>query len=244
MPIHYPRDPSLFTFDSEVSKIFPDMARRSIPLYGEAHRLHVELLLERLTRDSVTVLDVGASRGHFIKEICRQTRCHPKQGRTGLRAIAVDTSKDMLTLLKDEMPWVETYVSRAENIGQVFEASLQADVVCLFYVLQFIEDSGTRYAAIKQAFHHLKPGGILIVGQKESVVDRFSDQFTDAYYSFRVANGYTMEEIRAKTAALKNAMWVDTRAAMETAVYAAGFDQPVETTRWLQFATYMVRKPD
>jgi len=244
IPVHYPKNPNKFSFDSEVSKIFPDMAKRSIPLYEEAHRVHVELLKETLRKPMATILDIGASRGHFLKEVCAQTGCLPKHGRDGLRAVAIDTSTEMLRLLKEEMPWVETYEGTAQNLNTVLPEPLNADVVCLFYVLQFIEGSDARHRAIKQAFRHLRPGGVLIIGQKEEVPDRCAGMFTEAYYAFRMANGYTMDEIKAKTAALKNSMWVDTRSAMETSVYVAGFDQPVETTRWLQFATYMARKPD
>ena len=31
LPVHFPADPDKFAFDGEVSQIFPDMARRSIP---------------------------------------------------------------------------------------------------------------------------------------------------------------------------------------------------------------------
>lgn len=242
--VHYPSNPSKFVFDAEVSAIFPDMARRSIPMYEEAHRVHARLLGSPSRIPEIALLDIGASRGHFIREVCSRLGIAAGVGRKGVRAVAIDISRDMLDRLSKEMPWVEAHCVAAEDFGTFLSEPVNADAACLFYVLQFIEGREARVAALANAYRHLRPGGVLFLGQKEAIRPaRVEADFTDVYYKFRTDNGYTLDEILAKTEALKGSMWVDSRAGLEAMLAQVGFVDVVETTRWLQFATYMARKP-
>lgn len=235
-PVHYPENPKQFKFDAEVSTIFPDMARRSIPLYEEAHRLHVSLLRNVLAEPRVIVYDVGASRGNFFKEICNQLQIDPQVGCERFQFVAIDSSEHMLKHLHSEMPWVCTVAADAQKLIDFEEP---ADIICLFYILQFIEDDKEKLEVLRWAHRNLRPGGVLLLGQKEEVTDTYSVDFADEYYRFRQRNGYSVEEIRAKTKALSNSMWPSTPQWLESMCYSAGFIDYVQTTKWLQFSTSM-----
>lgn len=234
--VHYPVHPGKFEFDAEVSRIFPDMARRAIPMYDEAHRLHVSMLRNIFLQQRVVVCDIGASRGNFFREICNQFQIPVAEGSPNFEFIAVDSSPHMLHLLHDEMPWVGTVVADARHMVDFEEP---ADIICLFYILQFIEDDKEKLSVLRWAYRNLRPGGILLLGQKVEITDTYDTCFTSEYHKFRLRNGYSQEEIDAKSKALRNSMWPSTPAWLESMCYSAGFIDYVETTKWLQFSTSM-----
>lgn len=239
---HFPSNAGKFEFDREVSEIFPDMALRSIPMYKEVHRLHVSMILSSNVysmHKPLRVYDIGASRGSFFKELCRQTSTDIHTGSSALHLTAVDSSEDMLHLLSVEMPWVHTRVADATKLVDLDE---QVDAISMLYVLQFIESPAGRLEALRWANRNLRPGGLLILGQKSVPTSTYLRMFTGLYHKFRVHNGYTMEEVRAKDEALKNAMWPDSPGWVEDQCYRAGFIDYTETTRWLQFFTSVCTK--
>lgn len=237
--VHYPRR-SVFQFDEEVSRIFPDMAMRSIPMYEEAHRLHISMFKDRILGQPRTVFyDVGASRGQFFKELCKQLQINLKTGSVGFACTAIDNSAPMLTRLKAEMPWVHTVEADAAYLIDFKEP---ADFICMFYILQFLQTDQQKLDALKWAYRNLKDGGVLFLGQKDLTTDTHTELFANEYYRFRMDNGYTLEEIRAKTEALKGSMWPINPARLEDLCYGARFSDFVETTRWLTFSTCMCTK--
>lgn len=239
-PSHYPEDPSKFVFDEEVARIFDNMATRSIPNYLPAHALHASLVVPSLSGlvDRFVVYDIGASRGEFFRSICRQAGVDESLGHPMFNFLAVDSSEPMLRLLRQDMPWVRTLVADAVTLDNFVQP---ADVINMSYLLQFIEHRGIRLRILKWAFDNLKPGGYLLLGQKNKV-GSFEQLFTNRYIQFRLDNGYTLEEVCAKTAALKNSMWPMSVPEMENLCYDAGFVDYVETTRWLQFSTSIAFK--
>lgn len=233
--VHYPKRRSVFEFDDEVSRHFPEMAMRSIPMYNEAHRLHLSMFKEVIDPAPNTIFyDVGASRGHFFKELCNQFQIDPAKGSSRLECIAIDNSRPMLDLLSEEMPWVRTIEADA---AYLIDLPSKADFISMFYLLQFLRSDDDKLKALTWAHRNLKEGGVLFIGQKEKEEFGFEQRLSEEYYLFRMRNGYTREEIVAKTQALKGSMWPSTRSWTETLTERAGFKAYVETTRWLQFST-------
>ncbi len=228
--VHIPKRRDVFQFDEEVAAVFDSMAPRSIPLYNEAHRLHVSLLHESL-RPGAVVADIGSSTGHLFRAIEKQ------QGvpfeRTGIDGIALDLSSPMMERLSKEFPSVYTVVA---DIADAPDLPKPADLLFCLYVLQFIHPFQKK-AALDWIVRNTKVGGCMVLGQKEDVGrDWMADRFSDEYYKFRRDNGYTQEEIDAKTEALKGSMWPILNDDLlwelrdrDVVVY--------ETSRWLQFST-------
>ena len=232
---HFPKSPDKFVFDAEVASVFDQMAVRSIPGYLEAHEIHAKMIAHLAEQEHFTVYDVGASRGAFFRAICTQMQTPISRGLPHFNFWAIDQSPEMLVYLQQEMPWVQTLQGDATALDDFVKP---ADVVCMNYLLQFIPpDRESRLNVLKWAWRNLRTGGMLILGQKNTVSDTFEQWFTDEYYAFRRRNGYSAEEIAAKTAALKNSMWPMSPRTMEDLAYDAGFIDYAETTRWLQFST-------
>ncbi len=233
--IHYPKDGRVFAFDEEVSAHFDQMAVRSIPMYEESHRLHLSLFREEIeAKERVVFCDVGASRGQFFKQLCNQFQIDMRAGSEKFECIAIDSSMPMLRLLSDELPWVKAIEANAEHLIDLPE---KADFICLFYLLQFLKEDSDKIKVLAWAYRNLKDDGVLFIGQKEKEEFGFESRLSEEYYRFRMRNGYTREEIVAKTTALKGSMWPSSKVWAESLVYSAGFKAYVETTRWLQFST-------
>lgn len=229
-PVHYPKRRDVFQFDDEVAAIFDDMAPRSIPMYNEVHRLHVSLFSPWFVPGSV-IVDVGSSTGHLFRNIERLLckRFHE----TGMEGVALDRSGAMMDRLAVEFPTVRCQV---EDITTAPPLKKKATVMFCLYLTQFVspEDKGLAYSWIAD---NLAPGGIVVLGQKEAMWGQFAeDLFSREYHLFRRDNGYTQEEIDAKTAALKNSMWPITEGELVGAFLSHGIEL-FPTTRWLQFST-------
>lgn len=235
-PVHFPKRRDVFRFDDEIATIFPNMALRSIPMYAEVHRLHAALLYRIFsTRPGFDVLDVGASRGHFLREICN--RFQEAHRANWLHCFALENSRPMLDAIGRELPYVqriEADITTLPDLGRTF------DTISLLYVLQFVPDLHKR-SVLQWAFEHLRPGGVLLLGQKEAL-PYACGYMHDEYIQFRLDNGYTKEEIDAKTKALANSMWCVERDDLHTVLRDIGFHAVTDTSRWLMFSTIMCRR--
>lgn len=239
-PVHYPKRRDVFEFDSEVASIFENMALRSIPAYAETHRVHASItrmFLDEKFFDSPNspyVADIGASTGVFFKTLCAEYGVSVEEGLNKINCIAFDNSAPMLDRLNESMPWVPCILG---DVNDIYAHNLKFDVVNVSYLIQFLP-KGTRFNFLKSIAKIMNPGGLLFISQKESIAnENFDKYFTTAYIKFRMDNGYEVEEIAAKTEALKNSMWVDSFSFMNDMLLGSGFAYVQPTTRWLNFSS-------
>lgn len=237
-PVHFPADPAKFQFDAEVAQIFPDMAERSIPHFLLGHKAHAKLVAanHRAQNASVCeVLDVGASRGHFLNYL----RGQDVQGE--LIYTAVDSSEPMCELMRGDFP--EVNVMHSDVCSAEFQTWLserQFDVVCCNYILQFlpVQSQAVVFVNLMKA---VRPGGLFLLGHKSQHSGLLGDQAHELYIQWRMVNGYTREEVEAKTAALKGSMF-PMRHEWVMSMLRANFSEVQETTRFMMFSTLAARK--
>lgn len=237
--VHFPKNADVFQFDAEVSKIFPDMARRSIPMYWEGHRAHAAMLKEvfETARPPARILDIGASRGAFLRALISE------YGESHLRAgdweyTALDHSLPMVQYMQDDFSHLPIDVQQEDITTEYFLSRPEGvyDVVNMNYVLQFIHPAD-QLMVLRKVCALVKPGGVLILGQKDAFETMLGQSAHQEYMNFRVRNGYSREEIAAKTKALKGAMYPMNHSVLVTNVYLNGFREVYQTTRWMMFNT-------
>lgn len=230
---HYPANPNKFEFDATVANIFPDMALRAIPMYLETHRLHAGLcrsLVETTVRKSrpLTILDVGASRGGFLKAM--QETYPDVFDQFYIRAI--DYSQPMVDLLEKDFP-----TANAECLDitsqEFMDDQNKYDVINCSYIIQFIRPD-LQADVLRKLSSLLTQKGLLFVSQKSAIEGDKSDSFNELYFDFRRHNGYSDEEIQAKTIALKNSMWPIPHRQTTRYLQACGL-RAQDTARWLMF---------
>ena len=226
----------MFSFDGEVSAIFPDMAKRAIPNFYEAHASHARML-NRWVKPGMTVMDVGASRGAFFQAL---KDAYPDEWARGdFKLFAIDTSPDMCSYLEEEFPSVKTSCSDISSDSPLTSFE-QYDVVCAHYVLQFVQED-KQEAVVRKLMDMVKPGGVFIYGHKARHYGTLGKYMHDEYMLFRQRNGYTPEEIAAKTQALQGSMFpVDHDRLMQG--LRLRFSEVVETYRFMMFSTIFARK--
>jgi tRNA (cmo5U34)-methyltransferase len=207
-------------------------------MYNEVHRLHASLLLPQLTSGECTVYDIGASTGRWFRVLRKILNVDNLNKVQGLHCYAFDNSFPMLEKLRSEFPevnasWMDVAAPTAPHPN--------ADIVTMFYVLQFIKPD-YKIIALRWIYEHLNPGGTLVLGQKDCMADETDRLFQEEYIRFRLTNGYTQEEIDAKTAALKNAQWLLSPGQLAVMLFEIGFTHIYTTTRWLNFSTLVAQK--
>jgi tRNA (cmo5U34)-methyltransferase len=270
---HFPAKPDRFEFDAEVAAVFDDMARRSIPNYLVAHEMHAALAAEHVARvaaatdpaEPPSILDIGASHGEFFHALVRHYR-RVGQPFPALDLTATDLSPEMCRRMRagfGQSPEPAAPRRRRNDPRpdpghplhgvKVLQQDLmeneflqwkgQYDVINAMYVLQFLPEYAQPLVLTKLCTM-LRPGGLLSLGQKEALALPFGPTLHDAYIRFRLDNGYTVEEIAAKTRALKGAMWPMTRHRLEAILSDYGMLDLTPVTRSGVFATYVARRPD
>lgn len=233
-PVHIPADPNKFQFDPEVAGLFVNMAERSIPNFRLAHQAHARMLEPWLTEEGARVLDIGASRGTFLQEIIGL------YGNGGLQLIAMDNSFAMCDYMEKDLPVTVEVRCRDVLSASFLESNETFDVVCLHYVLQFIPPE-RQMEVLSKAVSMVRKGGVLIFGHKSRHYGGLGELAHEEYINFRLRNGYTMEEIDAKTRALKGSMSpMDHDSLMQ--FIRSNFREVQETTRFMMFSTFMAMK--
>lgn len=226
-----------FVFNERVVEVFDDMLDRSIPFYREVIGASAQLLDTFLHTDD-TVYDLGCSTGTTLLEICRLLQDK------GLKFIGVDSSAPMLekARLKMELYRKQDSISFIEeDITSMHHP--QAGAFILNYTLQFIRPL-RREAFLKNLFTSLRPGGIVLLGEKIISHDqRLNREFIDIYHQFKKSKGYSELEIARKREALENVLIpfsIDENRAMLKNI---GFTTVETYFQWFNFASFVAVKP-
>lgn len=235
-PVHFPANPNKFAFDAPVAAIFENMADRSIPNFRASHAAHAAMLHDWITQPAgASILDVGSSRGAFLAAI----RAMYPENWPGLSIQAVDNSPAMCEYLSQDFP--DILVHCEDIAGDEFQSrKRQYDVVCVHYVLQFISIPD-QWKVLLHLFSLVRPGGVLVFGHKSEHHGRSGELAHEEYIKFRIGNGYTREEIEAKTLALRGSMFPMNHEAVLAAV-KRNFSDVSETFRFMMFSALFAIK--
>lgn len=220
-----------FSFDERVVEVFPDMIQRSVPGYGNIISM-IGILAAKYAQKDSHCYDLGCSLG------AASLSMRQRIAKTNCDIIAVDNSPEM--------------IERAQNIIDLEQSSdlpiklicadLQdvaienASVVVMNFTLQFIPLS-ERLDLITRIYQGLKAGGILILSEKLTFEDRFSDNFqNEIHHDFKRAHGYSDLEISQKRTALENVLIPETLATHQQRLADAGF---ASSNMWFQYCNFM-----
>jgi len=189
-----------FSFNERVVEVFDDMLDRSIPFYREVIRATAELL-DRLLIENDRIVDLGCATGTTLLEFCRL------MGSDEISFVGVDNSRAMLekARLKAELYTKKRRIDfLEEDIATINLPGTGAFI--LNYTLQFIRPV-QRESFLKKIYDNLRPGGVLILGEKTISHDRLLNRvFIELYHNFKRNKGYSELEIAKKREALENVL--------------------------------------
>lgn len=223
-----------FNFNQEVSAVFDNMIKRSIPFYEEVNRLIIETITT-LVSDKSQVIDFGCSTGHFLKELSLKSKKKKYQ------LIGVDNSPFMLEQAIKNIEQLHPRPKIDFIESDILKYSLPTcDVVILNYVLQFIKKNN-RLFLLKKIFAALKPNGYLILSEK---ITLSNPKLAFHHLEYKRKNGYSELEISRKRDSLENVLIANSLNKNLTWLKKAGFNKIDILFHWVNFSTVIAKKTD
>lgn len=224
-------------FDASVTACFEDMLRRSIPQY-DVMRAAVTDLARAYAVDGTEVVDLGSSRGDAVAPLVDDL--------FGCRFRLVEVSGPMLDVLRERFTGqsnvrVEEWDLRRPARPPAREHE-RASVVLSVLTLQFTPIEH-RQRIVQECHDRLLPGGALVIVEKIlGNTARLNERMVDAYHRFKVANGYTPNEVERKRLALEGVLVPVTARWNEELLRSAGFVEVDCFWRWMNFAGWVAVK--
>jgi tRNA (cmo5U34)-methyltransferase len=227
-----------WAFDEEVSHVFDDMLRRSIPQYGIMRGLVYEVG-RAFVQPGTAVVDLGCSRGEAVAPFVEEFGAD-------VRFVGVEVSPPMREACRERFA--------AEIEAGTFELldldlrerypDVAASLTLSVLTMQFTPIE-YRHGLVQDVFDRTVPGGALVLVEK--VLGRSAQTetlLTGLYHTLKRANGYAQEEIDRKRLQLEGVLVPVTAAWNEELLRTAGFGVVECFWRYLNFAAWVaVRDP-
>lgn len=197
-----------FAFNENVTNVFPDMIRRSIPGYETIVAVSGLIASNKIVKDT-NCYDLGCSRGATTSSIIRTIGNRP------CTIHAVDASSAMVSTARKEITDSRVTI-RNRDINEI--SITNASAVFLNFTLQFI-DPAIKAQLLRNIYLGCRPGAILVLSEKVTT----GTEFENLHLQFKKQNGYSQLEISQKRDALENVMRIDDVETHHTRLANAGF---------------------
>lgn len=189
-----------WSFADQTAKNFDQHINKSVPFYAQGHQIICDLSDFFITNNS-TCYELGCSTGELSIQLA-QHNSHKSAS-----FIGVDIEEEMVKFAneKKQLKIKKTANSQCDFIcDDILQIEYQsADMIIAYYTVQFIRPS-QRQQLIDLIYRSLNWGGALLLFEKVRANDaRFQDITSSLYNDYKIAQGYTAEEIFAKTRSLK-----------------------------------------
>ena len=191
---------SSWTFKG-ISKEFEEHIKNSVPLYQYAHGL-VESLSDFFIGTNAKVLDIGCSTGNLLSSISNRQK-HIKD----IDFYFIDEVDDMINYAKKRITrnTSHKYHFICNNICD-YDLPKDVDIVISMFTIQFISPS-IRQEIINRIYQSLVWGGAFFFFEKINGEDaRFHEILMQNYEDYKIANGYSINEIKTKQLSLRSVL--------------------------------------
>ena len=235
---HYPATPR-WEFDAEVTRVFEDMLRRSIPQL-DTMRWMVADIAERYRVPSTAIVDLGASRGDASEPLI-------SRGWDNYFEL-VEVSAPMAAVCRERFR--EHVAGSRRSVVHVHEYDLRrgwpdlppASVTLCVLALQFTPIEH-RLRILRDAWRNTLPGGVLILVEKVLGSDAEANEtLVELYHGLKARSGYTREEIDRKAASLEGVLVPVTARWNEELLRSAGFGTVEPFWRCLNFSGWFAAR--
>lgn len=195
-----PADRANWKFNGEVVDLFDDHISRSVPLYEEGHDLICDMSDFFIKPDSLCY-EVGCSTGTLTLKLAIHNQKKPEA-----RFIGIDIEKDMIKKASGKATKIKG-LNVSFIADDVIELEMDnADLIVCYYTVQFINTS-VRQKLIDKLYSKLNWGGALLLFEKVHGADaRFQDILSALYSDYKIRQGYSADEIIAKSRSLKGVL--------------------------------------
>ena len=215
-----------FEFNQDVVNVFDDMLNRSVPFYR-----HILQQISDLIRPNPRIYDLGCSLGGLIPFL--------KHQHSDFTYVGIDKSPQMIAKAKQ---YESSNIQFMEgDIAEPIHFKDPTAIICNL-VLQFICPDH-RNDCIQNYYNALPSGGQLLVVEKVHQDDPvLQDIYRKNYHALKRANGYSVDEIMNKDAALQNVLITRPAQFYIDAFNSAGFDTVDIFFKWYNFVGFIAVK--
>jgi tRNA (cmo5U34)-methyltransferase len=232
-PVDYVRPTGRWAFDAEVTRVFENMLRRSIPQY-DVMRETVTNVGRRFVRPGGMVLDLGCSRGDALAPFVADNKA--------AICVGIDVSGPMIAEAQERFAAeidVGRVVIAAMDLRASYPETVTADLTLAVLTVQFTPIE-YRSRLLTRIFEHTMPGGALILVEKVLGESATTDALlVDEYYRLKATNGYTQDDIERKRLSLEGVLVPVTAKWNEEMLHVAGFREVECLWRWMNFAAWV-----
>ncbi len=221
-------------FSGKTAKNFDKHISKSVPLYEWSHEVALKTSDFFLTEKGNSY-DLGCSTGTFLSKVCRRNNNYKK-----IKFIGIDEIKDMCKIAKQRN-------SKNKNV-QIINSNIDnlklknSALISSFYTIQFIHPS-KRQKIFNKIYRALDWGGAFILFEKVRAPDaRFQDIISQIYQDYKIDQGYSPEEIIAKSKSLKGVMEPFSSKANLELLKRAGFKDIISIMKFLCFEGWLAIK--
>ncbi|MDQ6995108.1 MAG: carboxy-S-adenosyl-L-methionine synthase CmoA [Mariprofundaceae bacterium] len=225
-----------FCFDKQVTQVFADMIRRSVPGYGLSLEM-LTLIAAEYAQEGSHIYDLGCSLGAStlaVRQGIQAPSCH---------IFAIDNAPAMIEQCQayidaDTAPTpVTLQCADIQNI-----TINNASIVILNFTLQFIPIQ-ERQALLTHIASGLREGGILVLSEKVCFDDATENQRNIALHEgFKRSQGYSDIEISQKRQSLEHVLIPETLATHHQRLHDAGFKHSQTWFQCFNFSSILAFK--
>lgn len=226
-----------WSFNNEVSKVFPDMIQRSIPGYNDLKWI-ISILAKYVVKNNTNIYDLGCSTGNTTFIIGKYI---PKDIK--YKIIAIDNSYYMIKKINyifnkyySNLP-IKILKSKIQNV-----IIKNASLIISNFTLQFIVKKD-RQKIINKIYKGLNYDGIFILSEKIYIKNKkINNIIYKVYNEFKFLNNYSKLEIINKEYSLKKIMLLDSIDIHKNRLKKAGFKCYNSCFQYLNFCSIIAFK--
>jgi tRNA (cmo5U34)-methyltransferase len=219
-------------FDGDVVEQFEAHVRKSVPLYEEGHLL-IEKLSDYFIKEDSICYELGSSTGKLIHRLA------DRHDFRDARFIGIEKEEDMVKKAASLYQKANLSFEHADITTYSYE---QADLIVAYYTVQFIHPK-LRQQLIDTLYEKLHWGGAFIMFEKVRANDaRFQDILTGLYTDYKLEQGYTPDEIVAKSRSLKGVLEPFSTEGNIDMLKRAGFVDIITIQKYINFEGFLAIK--
>ncbi len=219
-------------FSGQMVENFEEHVQKSVPFYNSGHDLIVKLSDYFIKNDSICY-ELGSSTGKLSYQLSLHHNFRDSQ------FIAIELEEDMVIQAKKN--YREKNLSFLAEDIIIYEYS-KSDLMIAYYTIQFIHPK-LRQELINKIYNSLNWGGAFIMYEKVRANDaRFQDIITGLYTDYKLDQGYTPQEIIAKSKSLKGVLEPFSSKANVEMLKRAGFVDIISIQKYLNFEGFLAIK--
>lgn len=222
-----------WSFDEDVCRNFEKHISKSVPLYEKGHDLILKIS-DFFLNDNSICYDLGCSTGSLIKKLSE------RNSTKRVKYIGIDSVENMVKEAENNCSSVPDAEFQCNNI---LDVDLEKnDLVICYYTMQFINPRH-RQVLIDNIYKSLNWGGGFLLFEKVRAPDaRFQDMMTSIYTDFKLDQGYSPDEIVAKSRSLKGVLEPFSTRGNQDLLKRAGFIDIMTVMKFVCFEGFLAIK--